>query len=194
MLQVRNDTASAFEALMERYQNRLVGVLYHLVGSLEEAEDLTQDTFLRIYKSRKGYRPRAKFSTWLFTIANHLALNHMRRQNRRPAVTLGRGSDGALDIAPTGRKLGSRETTASSQVRKIELSEVVQDALRTLGDDQRLAVLLNKFEGMSYGEIGEIMNRSPAAVKSLLARARNELREQLSPYMTLGDRTPRADG
>ena len=72
-------------------------------------------------------------------------------------------------------------------MRKIELSEVVQDALRILGEDQRLAVLLNKFEDMSYAEIGEVMNRSPVAVKSLLARARNELREQLQPYMACGE-------
>ena len=74
MLQVRDDISGAFETLVQRYQDRLVGILYHLVGSLEEAEDLSQDVFLRIYKARKGYRPRAKFSTWLFTIANNLAL------------------------------------------------------------------------------------------------------------------------
>src|ERR1700733_1080494 len=69
MLQVRDDVQGAFEVLVERYQHRLVGVLVHLVGRVEEAEDLAQDVFLRIYRARKGYRPRAKFSTWLFTIA-----------------------------------------------------------------------------------------------------------------------------
>ena len=78
MLQVRDDVPGAFEVLVQRYQDRLVGILFHLVGNREEAEDLSQDTFLRIYKARKGYRPRAKFSTWLFTIANNLALNHLR--------------------------------------------------------------------------------------------------------------------
>ena len=75
MVQVRNDIPGAFETLVERYQNRLVGILFHLVGNLQEAEDLCQEVFLRIYKARKGYRPRSKFSTWLFTIANNLALN-----------------------------------------------------------------------------------------------------------------------
>src|SRR5215467_11944597 len=87
MVQVRNDVQGAFEALLERYQNRLVGILFHMVGNKEEAEDLCQEVFLRIYKARKGYRPRAKFSTWLFTIANNLALNHLRGKSRNPTVT-----------------------------------------------------------------------------------------------------------
>ena len=89
MVQVRGDVVGAFETLVERYQNRLVGILFHLVGNREEAEDLCQEVFLRIYKARKGYRPRAKFSTWLFTIANNLALNHLRSKGRNPSVPIG---------------------------------------------------------------------------------------------------------
>ena len=91
MVQVRGDVAGAFETLVERYQNRLVGILFHLVGNREEAEDLCQEVFLRIYKARKGYRPRAKFSTWLFTIANNLALNHLRSKGRNPSVPMSGG-------------------------------------------------------------------------------------------------------
>ena len=100
MVQVRDDVAGAFETLVERYQNRLVGILFHLVGNREEAEDLCQEVFLRIYKARKGYRPRAKFSTWLFTIANNLALNHLRSKGRNPSVPMG-GS--AIDSAAVAR-------------------------------------------------------------------------------------------
>jgi len=89
---------------------------------------------------------------------------------------------------PFAEQIPSRETTASSQLRQIELSEVVREALDILGEDQRMAVLLNKFEDMSYAEIGEVMSRSPAAIKSLLARARNELREWLGPYLAVGER------
>jgi RNA polymerase sigma-70 factor (ECF subfamily) len=193
MLQVRDDVAGAFEALVQRYQDRLVGILYHLIGNLEEAEDLSQDVFLRIYKARKGYRPRAKFSTWLFTIANNLALNHLRGKGRKPSVPMsGSGSDSGA-AASFGQHVASRERTASSQMRQIELSEVISAALTGLGDDQRIAVLLNKFEDMSYAEIGEIMNRSPAAIKSLLARARNELRERLEPYLATGERGTMAE-
>src|SRR3954464_1693284 len=93
MLQVRDDVQGVFEVLVNRYQHRLLGIMVHLVGRVEEAEDLTQEVFLRIYRARKGYRPKAKFSTWLFTIANNLALNHLRGKGRNP--TVGFGGEGA---------------------------------------------------------------------------------------------------
>ena len=188
MLQVRDDAPGAFEALVRRYQDRLVGILYHLVGSPEEAEDLSQDVFLRIYKARKGYRPRAKFSTWLFTIANNLALNHLRAKGRNPSVPMSGVGGDSRSALPFAQQIPSRETTASSQMRQVELSEVVREALNVLDADRKMAVLLNKFEDMSYAEIGEVMSRSPTAIKSLLARARNELREQLEPYLATDDR------
>lgn len=190
MLQVRDDVQGAFEVLVERYQHRLVGLMYHLVGRIEEAEDLTQEVFLRIYKARKGYRPRAKFSTWIFTIANNLAMNHLRGKGRNPSVNMGGGNDstGSQALPSLGGQLTSRDGTPSAQMRQVELSDVVRDALEQLGDDQKVAVLLNKFEDMSYAEIGDVMGRSEAAVKSLLARARNELRGRLEPYLRTGQR------
>ncbi len=191
MIQVRDDVQGAFETLVERYQHRLVGVLAHLVGRPEEAEDLTQEVFLRIYRARKGYRPRAKFSTWLFTIANNLALNHLRSKGRNALVRLGTGEmTDTQQLQPASERLEAREGTPSAQMRKVELAEVVREALDVLGEDQKIAVLLNKFEEMSYAEIAEVMGRSEAAVKSLLARARNHLREQLEPYLRTGQRGP----
>ena len=163
--------------------------MVHLVGRVEEAEDLTQEVFLRIYRARKGYRPRAKFSTWLFTIANNLALNHLRGKGRNPTVALSGGASdtsGVAAVRPAEERVLAREGTPSAQMRKVELSEVVREALDVLGEDQKMAVLLNKFEDMSYAEIAEVMGRSEAAVKSLLARARNHLREQLEPYLKTG--------
>lgn len=183
MLQVKDDVPTAFEVLVLRYQDRLVGVLYYLVGNQEEAEDLAQDTFLRIYKSRKGYRPRAKFSTWLFAIANNLALNSLRRRASSSPSPTTRSEDSSSMLHPQLGRLHARESTASSHMLKIELSTVVQEAIKTLGEDQKMAIFLSKFENMSYGEIAGVMDRSPAAIKSLLARARNELRERLEPYV-----------
>ena len=190
MLQIRDDVPGAFEVLVERYQHRLVGVLTHLIGRVDEAEDLTQDVFLRIYRARKGYRPKAKFSTWLFTIANNLAMNHLGA-GTKPG---GRDGDGgrrrALALgAQAARRAGpGPRGTPSAQMRQVELSDVVREALDILGEDQKLAVLLNKFEDMSYADIAEVMGRSEAAVKSLLARARTHLREQLEPYLKTGQR------
>lgn len=174
MLQIRDDVPGAFEILVERYQHRLVGVLTHLIGRVDEAEDLTQDVFLRIYRARKGYKPKAKFSTWLFTIANNLAMNHLRSRGRNPAIAMGMGVDGTSGtqsgLRPLEERALDREGTPSAQMRQVELSDVVREALDLLGEDQKLAVLLNKFEDMSYADIAEIMGRSEAAVKSLLAR------------------------
>ncbi len=188
MLQVRDDVPGAFEALVRGYQSRLLGILTHLIGRGDEAEDLTQDVFLRVYKARKGYRPRAKFSTWLFTIANNLALNHLRSKGRNPTVALDGGSLESSRQRPASERVPSRDGTASAQMRQVELSVVVRDALEDLGEDQKMAVLLNKFEEMSYAEIAEVMGRTEAAVKSLLARARTNLREKLEPYLRTGQR------
>jgi RNA polymerase sigma-70 factor (ECF subfamily) len=187
MVQVRNDVPGAFETLVERYQNRLVGVLFHLVGNLQEAEDLCQEVFLRIYKARKGYRPKSKFSTWLFTIANNLALNHLRSKGRSSTAPAGSTSS-SQTVHSVGHQVEAREGTPSAQMRQAELAELVRDAVAVLSEDQKMAVLLNKFEELSYAEIAAIMGRSPAAVKSLLARARNQLREQLEPYLMTGER------
>jgi RNA polymerase sigma-70 factor (ECF subfamily) len=189
MVQARNDDPGAFESLIERYQNRLVGILFHMVGNKDEAEDLCQEVFLRIYRARKGYRPRAKFSTWIFTIANNLALNHLRRKGRSQSLALGDASS-SQPVSPIARQLAGREGTPSAQMRQAELSDLVRDAMATLNEDQKMAVLLNKFEDMSYAEIADIMGRSPEAIKSLLARARNQLREQLEPYLISGQRGP----
>ncbi len=187
MVQVRADEPGAFETLVGNYQNRLVGILFHVVGNIDEAEDLCQETFLRIYKARKGYRPRAKFSTWLFTIANNLALNHLRNKGKKTSLPIGNATS-SQSVASVGRQLVAREGTPSAQMRKAELSDLVREAIAVLNDDQKMAVLLNKFEEMSYSEIADVMGRSPAAVKSLLARARTQLREQLEPYLLTGDR------
>lgn len=193
MLQVRDDVQGAFEVLVERYQHRLVSVLAHIVGSAEEAEDLAQEVFMRIYRARKGYKPKAKFSTWLFTIANNLALNHLRSKVRSNTYT-GNGGDvgdssSSTGLRPAVERALSREGTASAQMRKVEMAEVVREALDVLGEDQKMAVLLNKFEEMSYAEIAAVMDRSEAAVKSLLARARTQLREQLEPYLKTGQKS-----
>lgn len=189
MLQVRDDVPGAFEVLIERYQHRLLGVMAHVIGRVDETEDLAQEVFLRVYRTRKGYRPKAKFSTWLFTIANNVALNHLRGKDRKGIIGLGSGSDSMSQSVPTlADRAPSREGTPSTQLRQAELSDVVKEALESLGEDQRMAVLLNKFEEMSYAEIASVMGRTESAVKSLLARARMNLRDRLDLYLRTGQR------
>lgn len=188
MLQVKDDVHGAFEVLVQRYQDRLLGIIVHLVGDPTEAEDLTQEVFLRIYKARKGYKPRAKFSTWLFTVANNLVSNYLRSKGRNRQVSLDAGASGSQGV-PAGERVQASGGTPSAQMRQAELAEVVRRALDDLGEDQKLAVLLNKFEQMKYAEIAEIMGKSESAVKSLLSRARTNLRESLEPYFKTGAKT-----
>jgi RNA polymerase sigma-70 factor (ECF subfamily) len=187
MLRVAADDAHAFEELMRRYQNRLVAVLAHLVGRRDMAEDLAQDVFLRVYRARKKYVPASKFSTWLFTIANNVASNALRTLARRKEVnvTAAPDSSGANPIEHTA--LAASALMPTRLLDKAEMSEVVRMAIETLNERQRMAVLLAKFEQLSYAEIGEIMDMTPQAIKSLLSRARTNLREVLEPYLEHGE-------
>jgi RNA polymerase sigma-70 factor (ECF subfamily) len=183
MLRVRGDDPTAFAELVERFQHRLVGVMTHVVGHSQEAEDLAQEVFLRVYKTRHKYSPKAKFSTWLFTIANNLALNSIRNRQRRQTVPLEVRESGSMGSGLTRAAAADPAPPPSHQLQQMELAAVVQRALGELNERQRVAVVLNKFEDMGYDEIAEVMGLSMKAVKSLLSRARGKLRESLRPYI-----------
>ncbi len=187
MLRVQQDDAGAFEELMLRYQNRVASLMTHLVGKRDLAEDLTQDIFLRIYRSRKRYIPGSKFSTWLYTIAHNVASNSRRSLSRRREVNLVGQESGEFGGNPLDHAaLAASGLMPTRQLDKAELSGVVQIAIAALNERQRMAVLLNKFEHLGYEEIAEVMELTPQAVKSLLSRARANLREVLEPYLEQG--------
>ena len=174
MLQVRDDNAAAFEELVLRYQSRLITVLEHLVHKRELAEDLAQDVFLPVYRSRKTYEPGAKFCTWLFTIANNVASNSRRANFRRKEVNVTAPADGESNTQPLDRlALAASGLMPTRQLDKAEMSDIVRLAIDSLNEQQRMALLLSKFEEMSYADIGETMGLSIPAVKSLLWRAPN---------------------
>jgi len=183
MLRVRDDEPGAFEELVEQYQHRLVAVMHHLVGNAEEAEDLAQEVFLRVYRSRHKYRPRAKFSTWLFTIANNLALNHLRSRSRKPVVRLAIHESGPLGPRPAEQLARDQAAQPVHRMQQQELADLVKQAIQGLNERQRVAVILNKFEDMNYAEIAEVMGLTTKAVKSLLSRARANLRLALQDYI-----------
>ncbi len=187
MLRVRSGDTSAFAELVERYQHRVVGIMHHLLGHREEAEDLAQEVFLRIYRSRSKYRPTARFSTWLFTIANNLASNALRARRRKPTQPLPAMDSGPLGPRPQEQLAIDPAQTPAHGLRQRELAEMIRSALNTLNERQRMAVILNKFEDMNYAEIGEVMGLSTKAVKSLLSRARARLREVLQSYVNMDE-------
>jgi RNA polymerase sigma-70 factor (ECF subfamily) len=187
MLRVKEDDALAFEMLIDRFQKKIVRFMSGWTRSPEQAEDLAQEVFLRVYKSRKNYMPTAKFATWLYRIAHNVASNHVRDSALRREYQLSKAENSStagmlienIAVAPSG----------SQPVRKLdreERSQVVLMALEALGERQRTAILLSKFEGMSYQEIADTMGLTVQAVKSLLMRARVNLKNLLEPYIQDG--------
>jgi RNA polymerase sigma-70 factor, ECF subfamily len=194
MLEVRDDNAAAFEQLVVRYQDRLIHVLEHVVHSREWAEDLTQEVFLRVFRARKTYEPGAKFSTWLFTIANNVASNSLRNRSRRKEVAVsGTGQSDSTALSLGELAVAKSTFLPARRLDKLEMAEVVRLAMESLGERQRMALLLNKFENMCYQDIADTMDLSVKAVKSLLSRARVNLKAILEPYMEQGQRPSEAN-
>jgi RNA polymerase sigma-70 factor (ECF subfamily) len=150
-----------------------------MLGNLSDAEDLAQQVFLRVWKSAPRYQPSAKFTTWLFTITRNLVFNEVRRRQRKPAVSLEEREEVShLQIEADG---GLNPGEAALQT---ELERAVDRAIAALPEKQRLAVILRRYEELPYEQIGEILGLSLSAVKSLLFRARGQLKEELHRYLT----------
>jgi RNA polymerase sigma-70 factor (ECF subfamily) len=184
MLRVRDGDAAAFEQLVGLWQDRLVTLFLHHTGDHSTAEDLAQEVFLRVYRSRAGYKPTAKFTTWVHTIANNVASDLRQRSYKRREY----GVPNSVSSSSSGIGLEQIAVAASGLLPtrvadRSELKAVVQQALAGLNDRQRMAVLLAKFEQCSYEEIAAAMNLTVPAVKSLLFRARDQLRDAILPYM-----------
>ena len=180
MLRVQDGDEEAFGELVESFRERLSHILSHLVGGQDAAEDLAQEVFLRIYRARESYRPTAKFSTWLFRIANNLAYNARPRKDGTSSAD----DSGPLGPRPAEQLLADQSSLLPSrQFVTREMRDQVQEAIESLNERQRLAVLLHKFEGMSYADIGLSMALTPQAVKSLLSRARENLKLHLKKYV-----------
>ena len=183
MLQVQQDEPGAFSELVNRYWSAIFGRFYRQLGDRQEAEDLSQDVFLRLYRSRQRYQPRAKFSTWLFHIAQNVTRNALRSKRRRPCVPLGTLTGPETDEFANNDRLTDRSEAPTNRMERSELAGVVRAAVRTLAQRQRLALELFQFQDRSCGEIAERMDMSPKAARSLLYRARNQLRESLTEYV-----------
>jgi RNA polymerase sigma-70 factor (ECF subfamily) len=190
MLRVRDDDASAFAELIRKYEPRLVRLMRTMGPRSNIAEDLAQETFLRVWRARKRYEAGAKFSTWLFTIAGNVARNAARSQGRRHEVS--EVDAPKTGDAPSGGQLLAATILEASGLMPARLAEgteraeIVRAAVSTLGERQRMALMLSRFENMSYAEIAETMDLTTKAVKSLLSRARVNLKEILQPYVDAG--------
>jgi RNA polymerase sigma-70 factor (ECF subfamily) len=175
---VSGGDAAAFEQLVERHQRLVVGTVSRMLGNTSDAEDIAQQVFVRVWKSAKRYVPRAKFTTWLLKITRNLVFNELRRRSRHPQVSL------QSETEEEERPIRDEHAVApDASLLEQELQKAIDAAIANLPETQRLAVILRRYEELSYEEIAETLDQSVSAVKSLLFRARTELRESLGRYL-----------
>ena len=176
MLRVREGDTESFTLLLERHRAPVIHFLYRMVQNQSVAEELAQEVFLRVYRSRANYEPTAKFTTWLFRIASHLALNWIRdRRHERGQESLDHETkDGMV------RQVSDRGVSAEQAMVRESKFEEIRRAIQGLPEKQKAAVLMHKYEEMEYSQIAAVLECSESAVKSLLFRAYESLRARLA--------------
>jgi RNA polymerase sigma-70 factor (ECF subfamily) len=185
MLRVKNGDLQAFEELVQKYKHPIVNVIYRMLHDLEEAEDLAQNVFIRVFQSAGRYEVSAKFSTWIFTIARNLCLNEIRRRGRHPAQSLESSQTEDEEHAPRQYPDGKTFSPPQAFLQK-ELEQKIQQALGELPEKQRLALALCQEDELSYEEIAQVLGCSLPATKSLIHRGRETLKAKLKPYLRSG--------
>ena len=188
MLRVKRGDRAAFVALVEKYKQPLHNFIHRTLRDETEAEDLAQNVFLQVYKSRYRYERTAKFSTWLFTIARNLCLNEIRRRSRHPAESL-EETHSENEDQPQRQYEDKKIFLPTDNVLHSELAKKIEEALAELPENQRTAILLCRQDELSYEEIAKVLACSLSATKSLIHRGRETLREKLKPYLRTGDWT-----
>jgi len=179
MAQVARGDDDAFRALVEKHQHAVVGTISKMTNHSPDSEDIAQQVFVRLWKSAKRYKPTAKFTTFLFTITRNLVFNATRQKSRRKEHSFEEQED-EWHRAVADPTSSSRP---DQSLANLELREVIDQAIASLPEKQRLAVILRRHEEMSYEEIAATLDLSVSALKSQLFRARTTLREALEPYL-----------
>ncbi len=182
MLRVRSGDAESFEVLLRRHRRPLISYFCRMVRDQALAEDLAQEVFLRVYQARARYQPEARFTTWLYRIATNLALNAIR-DRREPDAPV--EADGWDRDSPEAQIPDSKPTAEQSLIRS-DRERIIRQAVEALPGNQRAAVVLHKYQEVDYRQISRILGVSESAVKSLLFRAYETLRERLEPLLKGG--------
>lgn len=178
MLRVKTGDESAFTFLVQKYRRQMVGFMYRMCHNPSAAEELAQEVFLRVYRSRESYEASAKFNTWLYRIATNLAVNHARDTRHERAENTVRLDEPDQETGATP-DLADSALTAEEQMLRRERMAVIRQKVQALPERQRMAVVLHKYQQMDYREIAAVMKLSESATKSLLFRAYETLRVQL---------------
>ena len=179
MVRVSRGDDAAFERLVELFRKPVIQTAYRYLGDAALAEDLAQEVFLKIYRARKRYKPLARFETWLHRIVSNVVINAAQSRRRRRTVSLDACGDGCSEAAVTA----GRAMDPLARLKKKELHLKVREAVLSLPPNQRMVLILNKYRGLSYQEIAQAQDTTVEAVKSMLFRAREKVREKLEGYM-----------
>jgi RNA polymerase sigma-70 factor, ECF subfamily len=182
MLRVKTGDDSAFDYLVQKYRRPMVNFMYRMVHNTAAAEDLAQDVFLRIYRSRANYEASAKFTTWLYRIATNLAVNYTRdTRHERPENTV--NLDEPNEETGLVVEIADGSLTAEETLVRREKLNAIRQRVHSLPERQRLAVVMHKYQQMDYRQIAEVLKLSESATKSLLFRAYETLRQQLKEFV-----------
>jgi RNA polymerase sigma-70 factor (ECF subfamily) len=178
MIRIAEGDADAFEILVSRHQASVLNLIYRFIGNRTQAKDLAQEVFIRVWQSAKSYEPKAKFTTWIYRIATNVCFNELKSARRKKWFSFGHSDDqhgGTIE-----ETLSDRAPSAEDLLLERERSRQISDALQSLPDNQRLALVLKRYDELSYQEIAQIIGCSVSAVESLLVRAKRTLQEKLS--------------
>lgn len=179
MVEFKKGDNKAFDELVQRNLGNVHSLIYRFMRNEAHVDDLTQETFLRIYRHADSYQPTAKFSTWLYRIVANLCFNAIRsRKIKRTCSLDNTPDDSSMDLPDNSQR------SPSEELNDQELSKVIKAAINDLPENQRMAIILKQYEQLNYEEIAAVMDTSASAVKSLLSRARMTLRSKLSRYLT----------
>lgn len=179
MLAFQRGDESAFAALFELYRARVLNTAYHFLGDKDAAQDVAQEVFVKIHTSRKTYRPDAAFSTWLYRVTANACFDELRKRKRSSIIL----------PEDTAELVADPAASPEAQAESNELAREVRSAIASLPESQRIAVVLQRYEGLSYQQIADVLKTSVPAIESLLFRAKHSLRVRLSAYVDGGDQT-----
>jgi RNA polymerase sigma-70 factor (ECF subfamily) len=180
MARVGKGDNEAFEILVARHQTSVLNLIYRFIGDRTQAKDLAQEVFIKVWQAAKSYEPKAKFTTWIYRIATNLCLNELRSSRRSRWYPFHRSDDGRENAVEDTYSDGS--PTAEDLLLAKERSRQISDAVQSLPKNQRMALILKRYDGLSYQEIAQIIGCSVSAVESLLIRAKRTLQEKLKNY------------
>ncbi|MCD4814136.1 RNA polymerase sigma factor [bacterium] len=182
MLAFQAGDLQAFDKLVQAYRRSVMAIAYRFLQNKEDAEDAAQETFVKMYKAKMRYKPGNKFSSWLFTILNHVCLNMIRYRKRHATTSMDKSLNEAGDSL-SNHLPDQKAVLASDRVEQDEANQMVRKVIGELSADERMALILDHWEDKSMAEIAEIVNKSVPAVKSLLFRAKAKCRIKLKGYL-----------